>query len=276
MPRPKKKPSPIPVATAATTATFRFDDVAPPLGDDNTADTLVVPETDAEMLEKASLDIDHLFSVLREGNEPLEEVVSKAGRRSKEYDDKKKRAQRLAGLMASLTPQQQRFVTHYVQKDWDSLSEVMIRAGSNAKGESLRLIAWQYLNKPVIKEAIVLSTLRKLEAEGIDRYEIIGMLRDSFNASMADGKYKEANEAAQLLGTGIGLFSPKGVKDKLSTQEAMQIGELNKISRRAGLADPKPSEELAQTGMQEEMANEELSNHLKIAGLALKNNTNIN
>lgn len=239
-----------------------------------TFDTDACPATDDEMLEKVSLDIDHLFNVLRDGNEPLSEVVSKEHRRSKEYDDKKKRAQRLASIMASLTPQQQRFVTHYIAKDWDTLSEVMIRSGSAAKGDSLRLIAWQYLQKPIIKEAIVLSTLRKLEAEGIDRYEIIGMLRDSFNAAMSDGKYKEANEAAQLLGTGIGLFSPKGVKDKLSTNESTQLNELNKISRKAGLSDPKPDNELAKTGMQEDMVTEDLSNHLKIAGLALKSTLN--
>ena len=250
---------------------------------DDEIDTFLTPQggggeappplpSDEEMIAKASLDIDHLFNVLRDGNEPLAEVVTKNNRRSKVFADKKERAQRLASIMMGLTPQQQRFVTHYVAKDWDTISEVMIRAGSTGKGDALRQIAWGYLNKPEIKEAIVLSTLRKLEAEGIDRYEIISMLRDSFNGAMADGRYKEANEAAQLLGTGIGMFNVKGgtLSKDLTKMETAQLGDMNRIARKAGLADEKPEASLARDEMQGDMVHEELSNALKIASASLK------
>lgn len=206
-----------------------------------------------------------LFETFKEGNEPLSTVITKEGRRSKEYEDKKQRAKRLAELMAGLTPLQGRFVTHYVAKDWDTLSEVVIRAGSTSSSpEGLRQIAWNYLQRKDIKEAIGLMTLRKLEAEGIDRFEILGMLRDSFNGAMADGKYKEANEAATLLGTSIGVFAPTKSKD-LSKTDMKQLGELNQVARKHNLHGGDYSSVPDANPIVDEMTLEDLNRQLSIA-----------
>lgn len=233
---------------------------------------VILPKDDSEIIGQTGLDLEHLFTVFREGNEPLESVVKGERRRSNEFAEKKARAMKLATLLTGLTPQQHKFVTHYVAKDWDSLSEVMIRCGSTAKGDALRQIAYQYLQRKDIKEAIALMTLRKLEAEGIDRYEVIGMLRETRDSAMADGKYKEATEAAQLLGNAIGMFSnTKGATKDLSKLEASQLKDINQVARQAGIGDPKPTNDLAfkPDSFANEVVNEELTNALKLAGLKL-------
>lgn len=197
-----------------------------------------------------------MFELLRNGNEPMEEVVPKASRRSNAYAAKAARVKRLAELMIGLSPQQERFVHIYVAKDWDTLAEVAMRAGSTAKNSfHLRNIASQYLKNPKIKEAIGLLTISKLEAEGVDRYEVIAMLRDNHAMAVASGKLREANDAAEKLGIAIGMFSPKGAKGvtDLTKVEYNQLKELNQASSqtkqaqsiRDAQASALPSDELA-------------------------------
>jgi phage terminase small subunit len=222
--------------------------------------------SDDKIIEAVGLNIEALFETFKSEDETEAKVKGPMNnRRSKKYEEQKKRAMRLAELLSSMTPMQQRFVTEYVKKDWDTLSEVAIRAGSTAKGESLRQISYTYLNREDIKEAIVLLTLRKLEAEGIDRYEVIGMLKDSFNGAMADGRYKEANEASQMLGTAIGMFSPSKNKG-LTDMEQGQLRELNKVSKAANVAgDIKEGSVVNEATIS--TLDDELRKHIGIAGL---------
>ncbi len=222
--------------------------------------------SDEDMIEAVGLNVQALFETFKSEDETEAKVKGPMNnRRSKKYEEQKKRATRLAEILVGMTPMQQRFVMEYVKKDWDTLSEVAIRAGSTAKGDSLRQIAHTYLQRDDIKEAIVLMTLRKLEAEGIDRYEVIGMLKDSFNGAMADGKYKEANEASQMLGTAIGLFDAKRNKG-LTDMENGQLRELNKIGKAANIAgDIKESSVVNEATIS--TLDDELNKHIKIAGL---------
>jgi len=224
--------------------------------------------TDEQIISAVGLDIDALFETFKSDDETEDKVKKPMqARRSKKYEEQKKRATRLAEIYVSLTPMQQRFVTEYVKKDWDTLSELAIRIGSTAKGESLRQLPYQYLQRPEIKEAIVLTTLRKLEAEGIDRYEIIGMFKDAFNASMAEGKYKEANEAAQHLGTAIGMFSPSKTKG-LTPMEHGQMRELHNIGK-AGNVPGEIKDGSVVSDATVATVDDDLNKHLKIAGLDL-------
>lgn len=176
-----------------------------------------------------------MFGLLRDGNEPLEATVNKASRRNLTYDLRAKRAMRLGQLMVEMTPFQERFVHHYVAKKWDSLGEVSLLAGSKAKKpQYLRNIAYLTLKNETVMEAIGLLTVAKLEAEGLDRHEVIAMFRDNHATAISKGDLKEANVAAERLGIVAGLFAPKAgmasTKD-LSKTEYMQLKEINQLSQ---------------------------------------------
>lgn len=174
-----------------------------------------------------------MFDMFKGTNEPHEAVVKKAGRRNDTWALRAKRVKRLAQLSMELTPFQERFVHHYVKKDWDSYSELAMRAGSKAtKPEYLRNVAHQTLKNERVIESIGLLTVAKLEAEGVDRYEVIHMIRDTYACAIADGKYKEANDASEMLGVSIGMFPAKGsaAASKMTKVEFNQLQELNKVS----------------------------------------------
>lgn len=175
-----------------------------------------------------------MFDALK--GEPGKDAPVTRNRRAKAYELRAKRVKRLAQIMIDLTPFQERFVHHYVQKNWDSLSDLAIMAGSNAKKEvSLRNIAATLLRNPKVIEAIGLLSYSKLEAEGVDRHEVIAMFRDNHAVAIAEGNHKEANVAAEKLGTIVGLFGkPSGpsraIEREMTKVEAAQYRELQAIA----------------------------------------------
>lgn len=201
--------------------------------------------------------------------ETSESPVKGPSRRGEIYALRAKRIKRLASLILEMTPFQERFVHHYVQKNWDSLADLAIMAGSTATtSQNLRNVAYQNLKNKKVIEAIGLMTYSKLEAEGIDRHEVIGMFRNNHAAAYVDGDYKEANIAAEKLGIAVGLFPggkqgiSKAVAATMTNIDKSQLNELNKASGGNKTIYEQTGEAPSSDAL---VLNEDLKNHLAIA-----------
>lgn len=121
-------------------------------------------------------------------------------------------------VVRDLTPFERRFVEAYLK--CDSGAEAARVAGSNAK--NLEQVAYNTKKRPHVMTAIAVGLNYRIQAAALDDNEVIMKLREVFDAAMEDGKYAEANKAAELLGKTIGLFgNPKSVDARIS-QEARE------------------------------------------------------
>lgn len=72
-----------------------------------------------------------------------------------------------------------------------------------------------------VKEYIAYLQNLKAKSACVSETEIIEMLRDTYRSAMESGKFADANKAAELLGSYIGMFGKanKGALDTTSSKE---------------------------------------------------------
>lgn len=79
------------------------------------------------------------------------------------------------------------------------------------------------------KEYIAYLQMKRAEAAIVTETEVIDMLRENYRRAQADGKYAEANKAAELLGSYIQMFS-KGKE----VQTAKELEQSKKVKNNVG------------------------------------------
>lgn len=227
----KPKPTSKPTLTIETLSSMSDEESDAALRDELHRDMTVLAEESLEEDPESEFGL-MMYEVAKNTKGPN---VQKTARRGSVYEGRAKRIKRLASLMLELTPFQNRFVHIYCQFNWDSHSDIAIAAGSTAKpGQNARNIAYQTLKNKKVIEAIGLMNWSKLEAEGIDKHEVVASFRDIRDCAIADGDYREANAANEKLGSIIGLFSLKGNKalmKEMTRTEQDQLTELGTIGK---------------------------------------------
>lgn len=90
-----------------------------------------------------------------------------------------------------------------------SQGQSALRAGSTAAKESLKIVGHQVENVVGAKDYIEWLKQERAKSSIIDRVKVLEMLNDVYKESMSSGEYKEANNAAKLIGMALGLFDHK-------------------------------------------------------------------
>lgn len=115
-----------------------------------------------------------------------------------------------------LTPFEREFVVHYMSSK--SGAEAARKAGSQAKKPES--VAYSMLQKPNVQAAINWGTKNRIAAAGIDSLEVISMLRQVYSLALEKGKYNDANKAAELLGSHLGMFRTSQIAETALKSEA--------------------------------------------------------
>lgn len=99
-----------------------------------------------------------------------------------------------------------------------------LKAGSEAKGrQALGRVGYnQEYQVDGAKEYIAYLQMVKAKSACVSETEIIEMLRDSHRQAMTDGKYGDANKAAELLGSYIGMFGKSNKGKELEDSDNKQ------------------------------------------------------
>lgn len=122
----------------------------------------------------------------------------------------------IENIISQLTPSQKLFCEY--RSRGLTLAAAAKKAGSTAKEDNLRVQGHQWENLPGAQDYI--DYLKQLHAQAslIDAAEVITKLRKVFDEAMADGKWKDANKAAELLGLMIGAFGKNGAVGLVSEE----------------------------------------------------------
>jgi phage terminase small subunit len=119
-----------------------------------------------------------------------------------------------------LTPFQTDFVVQYLTAK--NPTEAVRKAGSKSvRPENL---AHKLLKNPNIQAAIEFGLRNRIESAGIDSKAVVTMLNRVYESAMANGKFNDANKAAELLGSHLGMFRTAQI------QEAKQKSETHRSS----------------------------------------------
>lgn len=123
----------------------------------------------------------------------------------------------IENLIANFTPSQKLYCEYRAR----GLSQAgaALKAGSTAKADNLRVQGHQWENLPGSKEYIEYLKQQHAQAGLIDAAEIIQKLRKVYDEAIATGSLKDANKAAELLGTMIGVFGRNNVVTTNTTND---------------------------------------------------------
>jgi hypothetical protein len=101
-------------------------------------------------------------------------------------------------------------------------AEAASRAGSNASDRAARgRIGYAVEQIPGVKDYIFWLQQQRAKVAMIDQVEIIDKLRQIYDASMRNDKFREANVSVELMGKLIGLFgaTASSIKHGQETQK---------------------------------------------------------
>ena len=101
------------------------------------------------------------------------------------------------------------------------------KAGSEASTRgSLTRVGYNTEQHDGVKEYILWLEYKRAKASVVDEIEIVQMIRDSYKQAMLDGKYNDANKAAELLGNMIGAFANKNATKETALNEGKNINSI--------------------------------------------------
>lgn len=100
------------------------------------------------------------------------------------------------------------------------------KAGSQATTRpSLTRVGYNTEQQDGIKEYIMWLEYKRAKASAVDEIEIVQMIRDTYKSAMMDGKYNDANKAAELLGNMIGAFANKNATKETALNEGKNLNQ---------------------------------------------------
>jgi len=113
------------------------------------------------------------------------------------------------------------FVTHYMGSK--NATEAAVRAGSTAKHPAA--VASNTMKLKNVQEAVAWSMKNRIEAAGVDSREVISMLKRVYDTAIENGKYGDANKAAELLGSHLGMFRTSQIAESKIKSDAHKTSE---------------------------------------------------
>lgn len=117
------------------------------------------------------------------------------------------------------------------------------KAGSKAKDRgALGRVGWNTEQMDGVKEYILWLEHKRAKASVIDNTEIAEKLRAVYEAAMDNGKYADANKAAELLGNMIGSFNKDLNRLKDNPQQQQKEGSTIKNNTEAFTQDLEETE----------------------------------
>ena len=117
-------------------------------------------------------------------------------------------SEELKAKVVNLTP----FQKNYCEFRSKGFSQAISaqKAGSNAKDTAnLGRTGFQVETMDGVKDYIIYLKAMRAQVSIIDHTEVIKMIKQVYDKSMDMDKFKEANDAAKLLGQALGLFDTK-------------------------------------------------------------------
>lgn len=149
-------------------------------------------------------------SVLKDGYEPKVDITSE------------KMPEELQTKLELLTP----FARRYAELRATTLkqADAAKKAGSQASTrQSLTRVGYNTEQLDGVKEYIMWLEYKRAKASAVDEIEIVQMIRDTYKSAMMDGKYNDANKAAELLGNMIGAFANKNASKDTAVNEGKNL-----------------------------------------------------
>lgn len=121
----------------------------------------------------------------------------------------------------NLSPFALEFVHQYFQSK--NATEAVKKAGSTAKRPEA--VASNLMKQPNVAAAIAWGMQRRVEAAAVDSKEVIAMLKRVYDKAMENGKYNDANKAAELLGNHLGMFRTANIAEAKIRSEAHRTSD---------------------------------------------------